>query len=215
MRKLIVNEYQSLDGVVQGPSGPGEDQSGGFSLGGWTVLHWDAALDELMARFLAQPFDLLLGRGTFELFAARFPFKTDDPLAQAFAKATKYVVTHRPLTTTWAGTVAITGDAIDAIKQLKAQGGPEIQVHGSPGLGQTLQENNLVDEYRIWTFPVLLGHGKRLFEGAALPVTLKLEGTSSTAKGVVVSTYSIVGGVSTAAVPVAPMLEPDPELRET
>jgi dihydrofolate reductase len=215
MRRLIVTVFTSLDGVVQAPGGPNEDRSGGFALGGWSVALWDQMLDQASDAFMGGPFDLLLGRGTFDIFASHFPFSPDDPVAQKFTSATKYVATHRPLPTSWANTVVLEGDVATAVRALKAGDGPELQVHGCPGLAQTLQEQGLVDEYRIWTFPVLLGRGKRMFDGIAQPATLHLESTRVSTKGVVISAYTVVGAVKTGSFAVAVTVDPDPELRET
>jgi dihydrofolate reductase len=215
MRRLIVTVFTSLDGVVQAPGGPNEDRSGGFALGGWSVALWDDMMSQASASFMEGGFDLLLGRGTYDIFASHYPFALDDPVAQKFTAATKYVATHRPIPTSWANTVPLEGDVAAAVRALKAGDGPELQVHGCPGLAQTLQEQGLVDEYRIWTFPVLLGRGKRMFEGMAQAASLHLESTRVSTTGVVISDYTLQGAVKTGAFSVAVTVDPDPELRET
>ncbi len=215
MRRLIVTVFTSLDGVVQAPGSPNEDRSGGFALGGWSVALWDDMMSQASASFREGPFDLLLGRGTYDIFASQYPFAPDDPVAQKFTAATKYVATHRPIPVSWANTVPLEGDIGAAVRTLKAGDGPELQVHGCPGLAQTLQEQGLVDEYRIWTFPVLLGKGKRMFEGMARAASLQLASTSVSTTGVVISTYTLEGAVKTGSNALAVTVDPDPELRET
>lgn len=215
MRKVIVTMFTSLDGVVQAPGGPGEDDSGGFTLGGWSVNYWDDMMGAVGGEFMAAPFDLLLGRGTFEIFAAHWPRIPADETAQKFTAANKYVATHRPIESDWANVVPLGADVPSAIKLLKAGEGIEMQVHGSPGLAQTLQEHNLVDEYRIWTFPVLLGQGKRLFEGNTLPAGLVLQSSRTSTTGVNISAYTLAGGVTTGSFMLDSYIDPDPELRET
>jgi dihydrofolate reductase len=215
MRKVIVMVFTSLDGVVQAPGGPNEDRSGGFALGGWSVNLWDDMMNQASESFMEGSFDLLLGRGTYDIFASHFPFTPADPVAQKFTAATKFVATHRPLTTSWANTVILEGDVSAAVRALKASNGPELQVHGCPGLAQTLQEQSLVDEYRIWTFPVLLGKGKRLFEGMAQSASLHLDRSIVSSTGVVISTYSLAGAVRTGSFALPVTVDPDPELRET
>src|SRR5579864_5444618 len=143
MRKLNVLTFMTLDGVMQAPGGPGEDDSGGFKYGGWSVGYFDDELGRAMGEQMSRPFDLLLGRRTYDIFAAHWPrVPADDPGGQVINRATKYVVTHRPVTTDWKTTVPITGDVVARITALKQENGPELQVHGSSNLIQTLLKND-------------------------------------------------------------------------
>lgn len=168
MRKLIVLSFITLDGVMQAPGGPEEDPSGGFKFGGWSVGHFDDFLGEVMNEQMGHPFDLLLGRKTYEIFASYWPHVTDDS-GRGINSATKYVVSHRPVNLDWKTTILIDGDVVDKIKELKAQDGPELQVHGSGNLIQTLLKHDLVDEFWLKTYPIALGTGKRLFAEGTIP----------------------------------------------
>lgn len=192
MRKLTVLTFISLDGVMQAPGGKGEDPSGGFNLEGWTVPFFDEALGLEMGSQMTPPFDLLLGRMTYDVFAGYWPAQgADDPIN----RATKYVVTSHPLTADWAVTVPISGDIPAAIRRLKEQDGPPLQVHGSSQLIQTLLQHDLVDELWLKTFPVVLGRGKRLFGGGTIPGSYDLTGSFVTPAGVVVASYRRAGAV--------------------
>jgi dihydrofolate reductase len=194
MRKLVVNAFVTLDGVMQAPGGPEEDRTGGFAHGGWSVPFWDDAMLESMTEWVAKPFDLLLGRKTYEIFAAHWPYD-EGPMADGLNGATKYVASTTLDKLDWANSNLIEGDVAAAVAQLKEQDGPEIQVHGSAGLIQTLLANRLVDELRIWTFPVVVGPGKRLFGDGTAPGDLKLIDSRTTATGVLVATYEPTGDV--------------------
>ena len=177
MRDLVVNAFVTLDGVMQAPGGPEEDPSGGFAHGGWSVNYWDDSMGKVMAEFMAQPFDLLLGRRTYEIFAAHWPHagqgarddlggtasEIEDPAAQALNSARKYVASRKLRTVDWNNSVLLEGDAAEAVARLKADEGPILAVHGSSDLIRTLLAHDLVDEIRVWTFPVTVGPGKRLF----------------------------------------------------
>ena len=198
MRKLAVLTFVSLDGVMQAPGGPEEDTSGGFTLGGWTFPYFDDAAGDVMAKQMSMPFDLLLGKKTYDIFAGYWPFQeAEDPIRQAFDKATKYVVTHHPFDPTWDKTVVIHDDAVAQIKQLKAGDGPMLQVQGSGNLIQTLLENDLVDELWLKTFPVTIGRGKRLFAEGTRPAAFKLIDSTITPSGVIVANYQRAGDVQT------------------
>ena len=160
MRKLIVLSFISLDGVMQAPGGPEEDTSGGFKFGGWSVPYFDDYLGQQMAEQMGHPFDLLLGRRTYDIFASYWP-QVADETGRGINEATKYVVSHRRVDTDWKKTVLIDGDAVARIENLKAEEGPELQVHGSGNLIQTLLKHDLVDELWLKTFPLVLGAGKR------------------------------------------------------
>src|SRR6478672_10322652 len=157
MRPLIVSTFLTLDGVLQAPGGPGEDEAGGFALGGWSVNYWDETMNQVMAESMSGPFDLLLGRKTYDIFAAYWPQVPDDEGGKALNAATKYVASRSRPTFEWSQSVLLAGDAADAVAALKREEGPELQVHGSGNLIQTLIRHNLVDEYRLWVFPLLVG----------------------------------------------------------
>jgi len=196
MRKLIVLSFITLDGVMQAPGGPEEDTSGGFKFGGWSVPYFDDFLGKTMSGQMDRPFDLLLGRKTYDIFASYWPRVTDET-GRGINEATKYVVSHRPVDTDWKTTVLIDGDAVAKIKQLKAGDGPELQVHGSGNLIQTLLKHDLVDELWLKTFPVVLGTGKRLFADGTMPAGLSVVESSVSPSGVVVASYARAGGVKT------------------
>src|ERR671919_1719022 len=171
MRILAVNTFMSLDGVMQAPGGPEEDRTGGFTLGGWAVNYFD---DEMMGQMAeSEPYELLLGRGTYEIFAAHWPHD-EGPIADRLNSTRKHVASTTLERVDWNNSILIGGDVAEYVAALKRQDGPEIQVHGSPGLIQTLLEHDLIDEFRVWIFPVVLGTGKRLFGGGAIPAALKL-----------------------------------------
>jgi dihydrofolate reductase len=196
MRKLIVLSFITLDGVMQGPGGPGEDDSGGFKYGGWSVPYFDDVVGKLMSEQMGHPFDLLLGRTTYDIFAAYWPRQGDDnPAAGVLNRARKYVVSRRPVNLDWKTTIPINGDVVEKIKQLKKEDGPELQVHGSGNLIQTLLKNDLVDEFWLKTFPVALGSGKRLFAEGTMPVGFALKDSRISPSGVVVSSYARAGEV--------------------
>ena len=196
MRKLIVLSFITLDGVMQAPGGPEEDASGGFKFGGWSVPYFDDFLGKTMSAQMDRPFDLLLGRKTYEIFASYWPQVTDET-GRGINEATKYVVSHRPVDTDWKTTVLIDGDAVAKIKQLKAGDGPELQLHGSGNLIQTLLKHDLVDELWLKTFPVVLGTGKRLFADGTMPAGLRVVQSSVSPSGVVVASYARTGDVKT------------------
>jgi dihydrofolate reductase len=193
MRKIVVLTFMTLDGVMQAPGGPEEDPSGGFTFGGWSVPHFDEFLGEEMGRQMGHPFDLLLGRKTFEIFAGYWP-KEESPINDA----TKYVASNTMTSHEWATSVFLRGDTlVDELKKLKQQDGPEIQVHGSQNLIQTLFKHDLVDELWLKTFPVVLGKGLRLFAEGTMPASLKLTESKTSPSGVIVSKYERGGPVET------------------
>ena len=196
MRKLIVLSFITLDGVMQAPGGPGEDDSGGFKYGGWSVGYFDDFLGKIMGEQMGHPFDLLLGRKTYDIFAAHWPrLSDDDPAARVINRARKYVVSHRPVNLDWKITIPINGDVAEQIKQLKGEDGPEIQVHGSGNLIQTLLRNDLVDEFWLKTFPVAVGSGKRLFAEGTMPAGFTLIESRISPSGVVVSSSARGGEI--------------------
>jgi len=197
VRKLIVLSFVTLDGVMQAPGGPEEDTSGGFKYGGWTVGYWDDFMGKVMGMQMAKPFDLLLGRKTYEIFAAYWPNAKNEPLADKLNEAKKYVVSTTLSKLDWNNSTLITGDIVDEIKKLKKQDGPEIQVHGSSNLIQTLLKNDLVDEFCLKIFPVTIGTGKRLFGDGTIPASFKLLESRISTAGVIVTTYVRDGEIKT------------------
>ncbi|HKT32942.1 MAG TPA: dihydrofolate reductase family protein [Gammaproteobacteria bacterium] len=196
MRKLIVSAFASLDGVVQAPGGPEEDPTGGFTLGGWMFHYVDESMDISAAGFDGKGRELLLGRRTYEIFEAYWPYQPEDhPIAKTLNAAKKHVASRTLTTLHWNNSTLLRGDVVPAIIALKAQPGPDLQVIGSGNLIQTLQSAALIDEYNVWTFPVVLGRGKCLFSEAAKPSGLKLARSQVSTTGVVMSTYVPSGDI--------------------
>lgn len=196
MRKLVALTFLSLDGVMQAPGGKGEDPSGGFDLEGWTVPFFDEELGEAMTAQMNPPFDLVLGRKTYEIFAAYWPHQgNDDPTAAALNRARKYVASHKTMDLAWQGSSLVTGDVPAGIGNLKRQEGPMLQVHGSSQLLQTLLANDLVDELWLKIFPVTLGKGKRLFGNGTIPASFKLTDSKASPSGVIIASYRRDGDV--------------------
>jgi dihydrofolate reductase len=195
MRKLVTAAFVSLDGVMQAPGGPDEDPTGGFAYGGWTVPYWDEPGGRFIGEMFSNPFDLLLGRKTYEIFAAYWPFIENDPIATAFNRATKYVATSSTEPLSWKGSVALEGDAVAEVAKLKQGEGPMLLTQGSSDFLQTLLAHDLIDEFRVLTFPLLLGSGKRLFGRGTKPGALKLSSTTVSTTGVVMSVYTPAGEV--------------------
>ncbi len=199
MRKIIVLAFVTLDGVMQGPGGPTEDPSGNFTYGGWLVPYFDDVLGATMAEQMGKPFDLLLGRKTFEIFASYWPHHEAE--GAGINQATKYVASRTLSAHDWKKTVFLNGDVADEVKRLKQQDGPDIQVHGSSNLIQTLLEYDLIDELWLKIFPVTLGTGKRLFGNGTIPAAYTLVASKSTPSGVIIATFKRAGEVQTGAVP--------------
>ncbi len=197
MRKLIVSTFITLDGVMQAPGGPKEDSTGGFTYGGWSFNYWDEMMGQVMGEYMAKPFELLLGRKTYEIFAAHWPYIKDDPAADKLNSVRKYVVSRTLDEVKWNNSTLVTGDVAQAVKNLKEQKGPEIQVHGSGNLIQTLLKHDLIDEFRVWIFPVTIGKGKRLFGEGTQPVGLKLINSKTSTTGVIIATYEPAGELKT------------------
>ncbi|MPZ68058.1 MAG: dihydrofolate reductase [Actinobacteria bacterium] len=195
MRRLSVNTFLTLDGVMQAPGGPEEDPSGGFTHGGWSFNYWDDQMGKVMDEYMGVPFDLVLGRKTYEIFAAHWPHVTDDPMAAALNSATKYVASRTLSSVDWDNLVLIQGDVADGVAAIKEGEGPELQVHGSSNLIQTLIRHGLIDEFRIWTFPVVVGPGKRLFDDGTIPSGLKLVDSKVFSTGVLMATYEPAGEI--------------------
>ncbi|MEX0309344.1 MAG: dihydrofolate reductase family protein [Tateyamaria sp.] len=185
MRELAVLAFVTLDGVMQAPGTADEDRSGGFAYGGWATPYWEGTMAHVLGTAMAEPYDILLGRTTYDLFVSHWPTAPASPASERLNGGTKYVVTGTPLTTDWPTSHAVTGDLQGAIAQLKASDGPPLQVHGSARLVQALVTHGLVDEFRIWTFPVLVGQGKRLFDGAGAGQAMTCVGARALDNGVV------------------------------
>jgi dihydrofolate reductase len=197
MRKLIVSTFLTLDGVMQAPGGPEEDDSGGFQQGGWSANYWDDQMGEVMGQAMSRPFDLLLGRRTYDIFAAYWPKASEEAGGKPLNDATKYVASRSHPRLDWSKSVLIEGDAAEGIAALKNEVGPELQVHGSGNLIQTLLRHNLVDEYRLWVFPLVIGSGKRLFADGTVPGGLKLVDHKVSSTGVTIGTYEPAGELVT------------------
>ena len=195
MRNIIVLTFLSMDGVMQAPGGPEEDESGGFKYGGWTVPYFDDFLGKVMDEQMGRPFDMLLGRKTFEIFAGYWP--QHEAEGAGINRATKYVASNTLKAHTWEKSVFISGDVVKEIKKLKAGDGPELQVHGSANFIQTLLANDLVDELWLKIFPVTLGAGKRLFAKGSIPAAFTLVEARSSPGGVIIANYKRAGEVKT------------------
>jgi dihydrofolate reductase len=195
MRPIIVLTFVSLDGVMQGPGGPSEDASGNFTYGGWTVPYFDEFLGNVMTQQMSQPFDLLLGRKTFEIFASYWPHHAEE--GPEINRATKYVASNTLTSHEWSKSVFLKGNVADEIKKLKGEDGPDLQVHGSSQLIQTLMEHDLVDEFWLKIFPVTLGIGKRLFANGTIPASYTLVDSKTSPSGVTVVTLRRAGELKT------------------
>jgi dihydrofolate reductase len=195
VRKLVILTFLTLDGVMQAPGGPEEDTSGGFTHGGWTAPYFDEVLGQVMDEQMGRPFDLLLGRKTYDIFAAYWPHHQEE--GPGINKATKYVVSHEERALDWGPSHLITGDVVTEIHKLKSQDRQMLQVHGSSVLIQTLLKNDLIDELWLKIFPVTLGAGKRLFGDGSLPAAFTLEEAKTTPKGVIVASFKRAGEVKT------------------
>jgi dihydrofolate reductase len=188
MPELIVNTFLTLDGVMQAPGGPEEDRSGGFDQGGWSFGYWDEQMQGAMGESMSKPFDLVLGRKTYEIFAAHWPH-SDDPGAAPLNTATKHVASTTLNELEWENSKLIEGEVPEGVRALKEEDSPELQVHGSANLIQTLLEHGLIDEFRLWIFPLVLGNGKRLFDGGTVPAGLELTSSQVSSTGVIMATY--------------------------
>ena len=194
MRKIIGGVFQSLDGVMQSPGGPPEDPTGGFELGGWCTSFWDDKMGAAMGGLFGGPFDLLLGRKTYEIFAGHWPFVPEgDPIGPAFTKAAKYVLTHGSEKLEWNNSHRLKN--IDAVRTVKATGGPDLLIQGSTTLYPPLLAAGLIDRLFVMTFPVVLGKGKRLFGAGTPPEALKLIKHDISTTGVMLATYEPAGKI--------------------
>ena len=196
MRKIVVLSFISLDGVMQAPGGPAEDTSGDFKYGGWTVPYWDEFSGNIMGEQMGMPFDLLLGRKTYDIFAGYWPKQT-GAIADPFNKTTKYVVSGSSPKLTWENSVLVEGDVAAKLEELKSRDGPMLQVHGSGNLIQTLLKEDLVDELWLKIFPITLGNGKRLFAEGTMPAAFELMESKTSPGGVIFANYKRSGEVKT------------------
>jgi dihydrofolate reductase len=197
MRKLISSTFVSLDGVMQAPGGPEEDRSGDFAFGGWTAPLFDESVGPWLDRTFAAPFDLLLGRRTYEIFAGYWPHHEDGLVGAAFRRAHKYVASHRLTGPTWQPATVLSENVPRQVAKLKERDGPDLLLQGSGNLIQSLLTAELIDEFRVLVFPLLLGSGKRLFAEGTLPTGLRLTSHEVSASGVVMATYERSGPVTT------------------
>lgn len=198
MRTIVVLSFVSLDGVMQAPGGPEEDSSGGFAYGGWTVPYFDEFSGKLMGEQMSMPFDLLLGRKTYDIFAGYWPQQDPSgPVANPFNAATKYVVSTGSPQLEWEKSVLINGDVVSKLRELKQQDGPMLQVHGSGNLIQTLLKHDLIDELWLKLFPVTLGTGKRLFADGTIPAAFELTASHVSPAGVIFANYRRAGEIQT------------------
>jgi dihydrofolate reductase len=197
MRKLLVTTFLTLDGVMQAPGGPGEDEDGGFTHGGWSVNYWDDTLSAVMTETMGVPFDLLLGARTYDIFASYWPTAPEESGAKPLNDATKYVASRGQRELPWGPAVLLDGDVAEQIAELKRGDGPELQVHGSANLIQTLLRHALIDEFRLMVFPVVIGSGKRLFADGTIPAALRLTESEVSATGVLVGKYEPAGEIVT------------------
>lgn len=207
MRKIVVGAFVSLDGVMQAPGGPEEDPTGGFAHGGWTTPFWDDTVGAAMGKTFSEPLDLLLGRRTYDIFAAHWPYVQQDvkasdfdalnvDIARMFNAMTKYVATHRPETLGWQNSQALGSDVVARLRALKKEDGPVLLTQGSSELVHTLFEHDLVDELRLLVYPVVLGRGKRLFNERASAAAFKLTSSVVSPSGVVIASYERAGEVT-------------------
>ena len=198
MRKIITTTFVTLDGVMQAPGGPEEDRTGGFAHGGWSFNYWDEVMGDVMTKIMGLPFELLLGKRTYDIFAAYWPTaKNDQVVAKKFNSTRKYVVSHAPTELSWHNSSLITGDVAAEIKKLKEKDGGDLWVHGSGNLIQTLLANHLIDRMLVWTFPVTVGRGKRLFAEGTQPNGFKLVDSKTSTTGVIIATYEPAGRLKT------------------
>lgn len=210
MRKLIASTFVSLDGVMQAPGGPEEDPTGGFAFGGWVFNYWDGNMGRSMSGFDGKNRELVLGRRTYEIFEAYWPYQpAEHPIAQTLNAARKHVASRTLKTLDWHNSTLLHGDVVAAVAALKSEAGLDLQIIGSGNLIQTLQAAALIDEYNVWTFPVVLGRGKRLFETDATPCALQLVASQVSTTGVVMSTY-----VPTGEVPLGSFAQDEPSAKE-
>jgi dihydrofolate reductase len=213
MRQLVAQTMVTLDGVMQAPGGPEEDPTGGFAHGGWAVPHFDPVLGQIIDEAMAKPFDLVLGRKTYEIFAAHWPHD-EGPIADRLNDAAKHVASRTLERLEWRNSFLIEGDVPSGVARLKEQDGPELQVHGSGDLIQTLLAHDLVDELRLSVFPVVVGPGKRLFGDGTVPAAFELVDSKASTSGVLIGTYRRAGELPTGSFAFEEPTEAEVERRE-
>ncbi|MER9943659.1 dihydrofolate reductase family protein [Mesorhizobium sp. M0092] len=197
MRKIIAATFVSLDGVMQAPGGPHEDPVGGFKFGGWTFHYWDDVMGAAMGETFSKPFALLLGRKTYDIFAAHWPYQKNDRIADSFNAVTKYVATHRPDTLSWQNSQPLGSDVVATLRRMKQEDGPDLLIQGSSELIQTLLANDLIDEISLLIFPLVLGKGKKLFGSGTIPAAFKLTRSQASTTGVIMASYERSGEIKT------------------
>jgi dihydrofolate reductase len=201
MRRIVTTTFVTMDGVMQAPGGPGEDTSGGFEYGGWQAKVMDSSLGEAINEFLKPPFAMLLGHTTYDIFASYWPQQDpDNAIAKPFNEATKFVVSHEPFEPDWVNTRVVSGDVPAALRKLKAEDGPDLIVWGSGTLIQTLLRERLIDRMNVWTHPVTIGTGKRLFADGTGAATWKVVRSRIGSAGVIIATYEPAGGIVTGTI---------------
>ena len=198
MRKIVTTTFITMDGVMQAPGGPTEDTSGGFKYGGWSVNYWDDMMGKVMDGFMSIPFELLLGKRTYDIFASFWPYTKEDlAVAEPFNATKKYVVSDQSFEPSWHNSICITGDVVTQLKRLKEDEGPDLWVHGSGNLIQTLLKHHLIDRMHLWIFPVTVGNGRRLFAEGTQAEGFKLVESKSSTTGVIIATYEPAGELKT------------------
>jgi dihydrofolate reductase len=199
MRKIITTTFITLDGVMQAPGGPEEDTSSGFKYGGWQGnIRWDEMMSSVMDTCMGLPFELLLGKRTYDIFAAYWPHDKQEPtVAKPFNSNKKYVVSHTAFEPSWHNSICITCGVVAQIKKLKKEDGPDLWVYGSGNLIQTLLKHHLIDRMHLWIYPITLGSGKRLFAQGAQAEKFKLTDSKISTSGVIIATYESVGKLKT------------------
>ena len=199
MRKIITTTFITLDGVMQAPGGAKEDTTGGFTYGGWQLSYpSDKMLDSKLSEFFTIPFELLLGKTTYDIFASFWPTATTDlEVATPFNSTKKYVITHKPFEPSWHNSVCITGNVVDQLKKLKEEDAPDLWVWGSGDLIQTLFKENLIDRMHLFIYPITIGTGKKLFANGTQPQNFKLTESKISTTGVIFATYEPAGPLKT------------------
>jgi dihydrofolate reductase len=215
MRKLTGAVFQSLDGVMQAPGGPEEDPSGGFKLGGWSFQFWDGSMDQPFGKVIEADYDLLLGKRTYDIFAAYWPYNQDNPIGTKFQRINKYVLTHSDEPLTWENSSKLSGETAAAVAELKNSEGRELLIQGSSTLYPPLLSAGLIDRLLVMTFPVLLGRGKSIFDGTQQPGRMILADHFVSDSGVVFATYEPAGEVPTGTFETKPPSEAELKRRES
>lgn len=200
MRKIIITSFITMDGVLQAPGGPQEDTTQGFKWGGWSANYGDEQTNEAVGKIMSAPFDMLLGRRTYEIFAAYWPYQEGHPISEKFNDSQKFVVSGKQQQLDWVNSTLISGDVVAGIRELKKQDGPDLVVWGSGNLIQTLLANGLADKLYVWTYPVTVGEGKRLFDGGSRPGSWKLVDSKVSGTGVIIAEYEPAGELVTGTV---------------